>query len=123
MNNGDLVIYVPKDSNGNIYKCEIGKIKRIDGDSAFVYFHSGETASKTNLSDLIKIDNQSYIQLTMLGKNITEKALIAGYYEEDEVIQLLTKLKEYPDSIIKESAYKSLEKRHSIHKDKLLELL
>ena len=84
MNNGDLVIYVPKDSNGNIYKCEIGKIKRIDGDSAFVYFHSGETASKTNLSDLIKIDNQSYIQLTMLGKNITEKALIAGYYEEDE---------------------------------------
>lgn len=84
MNNGDLVIYVPKDSNGNIYKCEIGKIKRIDGDSAFVYFHSSETASKTNLSDLIKIDNQSYIQLTMLGKNITEKALIAGYYEEDE---------------------------------------
>ena len=84
MNNGDLVIYVPKDSNGNIYKCEIGKIKRIDGDSAFVYFHSGETASKTNLSDLIKIDNQLYIQLTMLGKNITEKALIAGYYEEDE---------------------------------------
>lgn len=83
MNNGDLVIYVSKDSNGNIYKCEIGKIKRIDGDSAFVYFHSGETASKTNLSDLIKIDNQSYIQLTMLGKNITEKALIAGYYEED----------------------------------------
>lgn len=84
MNNGDLVIYVLKDSNGNIYKCEIGKIKRIDGDSAFVYFHSSETASKTNLSDLIKIDNQSYIQLTMLGKNITEKALIAGYYEEDE---------------------------------------
>jgi hypothetical protein len=84
MNNGDLVIYVPKDSNGNIYKCEIGKIKRIDGDSAFVYFYSGETTSKTNLSDLIKIDNQSYIQLTMLGKNITEKALIAGYYEEDK---------------------------------------
>lgn len=84
MNNGDLVVYVPEDLEGNIYKCEIGKIKRIDGDSAFVYFHSGETASKTNLSDLIKIDNQSYIQLTMLGDNITEKALIAGYYEEDK---------------------------------------
>lgn len=84
MKKGDLVAYIPKDVNGNIYKCEIGKIKRIDGDSAFVYFHSGETASKTNLSDLIKIDNQSYIQLTMLGDNITEKALIAGYYEEDK---------------------------------------
>lgn len=84
MNNGDLVVYVPKDSNGNVYKCEIGKIKRIDGDSAFVYFHSGETASKTNLSDLIKIDNQSYIQLTMLGGNVAEEALIAGYYEEDK---------------------------------------
>lgn len=101
MNNGDLVIYVPKDSNGNIYKCEIGKIKRIDGDSAFVYFHSDETASKTNLSDLIKIDNQSYIQLTMLGKNITEKALIAGYYEEDKsyVVELH---KDKIDEILKE---------------------
>ena len=36
MNNGDLVVYVPKDSDGNVYKCQIGKIKRIDGDSAFV---------------------------------------------------------------------------------------
>ena len=78
MNNGDLVVYVPKDSDGNVFKCEIGKIKRIDGDS------SGETASKTNLSDLIKIDNQSYIQLTMLGGNVAEEALIAGYYEEDK---------------------------------------
>ena len=78
MNNGDLVVYVPKDSDGNVFKCEIGKIKRIDGDSAFVYFHSGETASKT------KIDNQSYIQLTMLGGNVAEEALIAGYYEEDK---------------------------------------
>lgn len=101
MNNGDLVVYVPKDSNGNIYKCEIGKIKRIDGDSAFVYFHSGKTASKTNLSDLMKIDNQSYIQLTMLGKNITEKALIAGYYEEDKsyVVELH---KDKIDEILKE---------------------
>lgn len=84
MNIDDLVVYIPKDSNGKIYKCEIGRIKRIDGDSAFVYFHSGETASKTSLSDLIKIDNQSYIQLAKLGENITEEALIAGYYEEDK---------------------------------------
>lgn len=28
MNNGDLVVYVPKDLEGNIYKCEIGKIKK-----------------------------------------------------------------------------------------------
>lgn len=28
MKKGDLVAYVPKDANGNIYKCEIGKIKK-----------------------------------------------------------------------------------------------
>ena len=60
----------------------------------------------------------------IIANDLNVKAIgTLGYYEEDEVIQLLTKLKEYPDSIIKESAYKSLEKRHSIHKDKLLELL
>lgn len=60
----------------------------------------------------------------IIANDLNVKAIgTLGYYEENEVIQLLTKLKEYPDSIIKESAYKSLEKRHSIHKDKLLELL
>lgn len=83
MKSGDLVIYIPRDTQGKIFKCEIGKIKRIDGDSAFVYFHSGETASKTNLSDLIKIENQSYIEVTSLGCAIVDTILNAGYYEED----------------------------------------
>lgn len=83
MKSGDLVIYIPKDTKGNVFKCEIGKIKRIDGDAAFVYFHSGETASKTNISDLIKIENQSYIEATKLGCNIIDTILNAGYYEDD----------------------------------------
>jgi hypothetical protein len=83
MKTNDLVAYTPKDINGEIYKCEIGKIKRIDGDCAFVYFHSGETASKTPIEDLIEIENSAYIQPTMLGTGNTNEILYAGYYEDN----------------------------------------
>ena len=49
------------------YKVEVGKIKRIDGDYAFVYFHSGDTAAKTLLRDLYPIENDYYLKDALLG--------------------------------------------------------
>ena len=46
-----------------------------------------------------------------------------GYYEEDEVYGLLNKLKESSDDLIKESVYRSLEKRQKLQKEKLLEVI
>ena len=43
--------------NGEIYTVEIGKIKRLCNDGAFVYYHTGNTAAKTNYKDLYKIEN------------------------------------------------------------------
>lgn len=50
-------------------RCEIGKIKRIcnDGKSAFVNYHSGETAAKTSFDLMYPIDNESHILSTSLG--------------------------------------------------------
>lgn len=84
MKKGDLVAYVPKDANGNIYKCEIGKIKRIEDDGVFVHFHSGDTANKTNINDLIPIDNSVYIVPTLLGTGGIADVLYAGYYEDNK---------------------------------------
>ena len=46
-----------------------------------------------------------------------------GYYEEKEVHQLLNKLKESSDDLIKESVYRSLEKRQKLQKEQLLEVI
>lgn len=54
---GELVVFIGKDHQGNIYSVEVGKIKRLCADGAFVYYHTGDTASKTNYSDLYKIRN------------------------------------------------------------------
>ena len=53
----ELVVFIGKSPSGEIYTVEIGKIKRLCNDGAFVYFHTGDTASKTNYSDLYKIRN------------------------------------------------------------------
>lgn len=37
-----------------IYKNMIGKIKRINGSKAFIWFHTGDTAALTNLDDCIQ---------------------------------------------------------------------
>ena len=42
---GQLIVY----RNGDNF--EIGKIKRLTEDGAFVYYSAGETAAKTSLSD------------------------------------------------------------------------
>ena len=54
---GELVAFIGKDPDGEIYSVEVGKIKKICKDGAFVYYHTGDTAAKTNYKDLYKIKN------------------------------------------------------------------
>lgn len=58
---GEYIIY----KNGDRY--EIGQIKRIVDDGAFVWYHSGETASKTPFDCMHKLENGYVIEKTSLG--------------------------------------------------------
>lgn len=58
---GDLIVY----QNGDRY--EIGKIKRVTEDGAFVWYHTGETAAKTPFDAMHKIANAYAITETQLG--------------------------------------------------------
>lgn len=58
---GELILY----QNGTRF--EIGKIKRIVDDGAFVYYHDGETAAKTPFDCMRKITNAYTIKATSLG--------------------------------------------------------
>jgi hypothetical protein len=58
---GEYIIYV----NGDRY--EIGKIKRIVRDGAFVWYHSGDIAAKTPFDCMHKIVNAYCIVETSLG--------------------------------------------------------
>lgn len=58
---GDLIIY----RNGDRF--EIGKIKRLTDDGAFVWYSSGETAAKTAFSDMYPLKNANVITETSLG--------------------------------------------------------
>ena len=58
---GQLVVY----KNGSRY--EIGRIKRIVEDGAFVYYHEGETAAKTPFDCMFPIENEHCIKQTSLG--------------------------------------------------------
>lgn len=60
---GQLVVY----KNPGLNECEIGKIKRLCDDGAFVWYHTGETAAKTRYEDLYPIFNEHYIVKTALG--------------------------------------------------------
>lgn len=62
---GEYIIYV----NGDRY--EIGKIKRIVLDGAFVWYHSGDTAAKTPFDCMHKLMNEYVIDKTSLGGNAT----------------------------------------------------
>lgn len=46
-----------------------------------------------------------------------------GYYEDSEVRELLYKLKNSKDNLIKESAYRSLEKKQKVQKEQLVEVV
>ena len=62
---GDYVIYVCGD------RYQIGLIKRIVDDGAFVWYHEGETASKTPFAMMHKLDNAYLIGETNLGGRMT----------------------------------------------------
>lgn len=64
---GELVVFIGKDHDGKIYSVEIGKIKKLCKDGAFVNYHTGETAAKTNYSDLYKLKNYYVIEKENLG--------------------------------------------------------
>ena len=58
---GEHIVY----QNGDRF--EIGKIKRITKDGAFVYYSSGDTAAKTPFDCMHKLVNEYTINLTSLG--------------------------------------------------------
>ena len=58
---GEYIIY----QNGDRY--EIGKIKRIVSDGAFVWYSDGDTAAKTPFDCMHKIMNEYVIGETGLG--------------------------------------------------------
>ena len=58
---GEYIIY----RNGEQY--EIGRIKRITDDGAFVWYSNGETAAKTPFDCMHKIANGYTIKQTLLG--------------------------------------------------------
>ncbi len=58
---GEYIIYV----NGNRY--EIGEIKRVVRDGAFVWYSSGDTAAKTPFDCMHKLVNGYVIKDTSLG--------------------------------------------------------
>ena len=58
---GEYIIY----RNGDRY--EIGRIKRITDDGAFVWYSEGETAAKTPFDCMHKLVNGCVIRETTLG--------------------------------------------------------
>ena len=58
---GELIIY----KNGDRY--EIGKIKRVTDDGAFVWYSSGETAAMTPFDCMFKLINAYTITGNSLG--------------------------------------------------------
>ena len=61
---GDYIIYI----NGD--RAEIGKIKRVTDDGAFVWFSEGETAAKASFDRMLKLSNAYVIDRTSLGGNV-----------------------------------------------------
>ena len=57
----ELIIY----QNGDSF--EIGRIKRLCEDGAFVYYHEGDTASKTPYDHMHKLVNAYVVTETTLG--------------------------------------------------------
>ena len=64
---GELIIY----RNGESY--EIGKIKRITHDGAFVWYHDGCTAAKTPYDCMHKLVNAYTVKVTSLGGEDTSE--------------------------------------------------
>ena len=64
MNNfkiGEYIIYV----NGDQY--QLGRVKSLRADGAFVCYHAGDTAAKTPYDHMHKLDNGYCIKGSILG--------------------------------------------------------
>lgn len=55
---GEIVLFMGKDPEGKIYTIELGKIKKLCKDGAFVWYNTRDTAAKTRYEDLYKIKNE-----------------------------------------------------------------
>lgn len=60
---GELIVYVKGTT------AQIGEIKRLCDDGAFVYYHEGDTASKTPFDCMLKLDNAYCIKQTSLAQD------------------------------------------------------
>ena len=69
---GEYVVYIGMTPDKEIYAIEVGKIKRLCDNGAFVYYHTGNTAAKTDYKDLYKIKNEYAID-NLGGVNIDKK--------------------------------------------------
>lgn len=79
---GELVAFIGKAPDGAIYTVEVGKIKKLCQDGAFVYYHTGDTSAKTDYNDLYKIKN-AYAINNLGGENsqINQFKVITGVQE------------------------------------------
>ena len=62
----ELILY----KNGDTY--QVGMIKRLCDDGAFVWYHSGDTASKTSYQNMFKISNSYCITETTFGTGVED---------------------------------------------------
>lgn len=79
---GEYIIY----QNGDRF--EIGKIKRLTDDGAFVWYHSGETASKTPFDCMHKLVNGYTIKRTTLGAGKVQEAAAEELIEKSTAIEI-----------------------------------
>jgi hypothetical protein len=63
---GEYIIY----QNGDRF--ELGRIKRVDKNGAFVFYHEGDTAAKTPFDCMHKLINGYVIKQTSLGGRVEE---------------------------------------------------
>lgn len=94
---GQYIIY----KNGNSY--EIGKIKRVVNDGAFVFYSGGDTASKTPFSCMHEIINDYAIGETNLGGRTTP--VRHGHWNAWKGLHWTRKHGDNGDKIYKEHTY------------------
>ena len=59
----ELVIYAPE-CDGKIYKFQVGKFKRYaeDKEHAFIWYHAGSTAARTDIKYLYHLEGEGYLK-------------------------------------------------------------
>lgn len=96
---GEYIIYI----NGDRY--ELGRIKRLTEDGAFICYHEGETAAKTPYDHIHKLINGFTIKKTTIGgevfkENEDEEKEKNIKIQFDRIIENAKPSKTYGDIII-----------------------